>query len=432
MKNGLDSAFGEHKRRGVSLKVLMFGWEFPPIKSGGLGTACYDLTKGLSWNNVDVTFVMPHAPDNAEVEFVKLIGADNFSKKVQIKKIKTLLTPYLNSHGYSEIIARFKFGDGKGNADVYGENIYQEVQRLAAVAQEIANEEHHDIIHAHDWMTYEAGIEARKASNKPLVVHIHATEHDRTGGNPDPMIADIEYRGMMAADRIIANSEWTKQNVIHQYQINPDKIDVVHWGVDYDKPEYHLNHASPFKNEKLVLFLGRITLQKGPDYFIEVASNVLKFNKNVRFLIAGSGDMTPRIINRVNELGISDKVNFAGFLKGEHVHRAFQMADLYVMPSTSEPFGIVALESMKNGTPTLLSKQSGCSEVIKHSMKADFWDINLMTDQIVSYLRYNCFQQELTKYSDKEAKKFNLNDPAKKTLAIYQNVLHQWYNHSTT
>jgi glycosyltransferase involved in cell wall biosynthesis len=255
-------------------------------------------------------------------------------------------------------------------------------------------------------------------------VHIHATEFDRTGDHPNNYIANIEYKGLKEADLVIANSNFTKNNVIKHYKIPENKIRVVHWGIEEDDPAYHLNYRSTInKKGKVVLFLGRITIQKGPDYFIEVAKKVHDFEPDTFFVIAGDGDMMPRIINRAHELGIADKVIFTGFLQGADVHKAFQMADLYVMPSVSEPFGLVALESLKNNTPIIVSKQSGVSEVLKNCLKTDFWDIDKMTDMIVNVLRNQALHEELKELGHKEVQKFNLDEPARKIHDVYKEVI---------
>lgn len=399
-------------------RVLMFGWEFPPFKTGGLGTACYGLTKGLARQGVEVTFVMPVAPENASTEFVKLIGANKLGKNLKIIEVPSMLAPYQSAEQYAADYAPL---NAKG---LYGRNIYAEAKRFGMIAKTIARREKHDVIHAHDWMTYEAGIEARNVSGKPLVVHIHATEFDRTGGNPNPYIAQWEYRGLNAADVVIANSNFTKENVLRHYKIPEEKIRVVHWGIEEDHPHYKLNYRSALnKKGKIVLFLGRVTLQKGPDYFVEVAKKVLAFEPGTLFVIAGDGDMLPKVIHRAHELGISDKVIFTGFLQGEEVHKAFQMADLYVMPSVSEPFGLVALESLKNNTPTIISKQSGVSEVLKHCLKTDFWDVDRMTDMIVSVLRNPALHEELRENGHEEVQKFNLDEPARKVHDIYTKAM---------
>ncbi|MBW2969797.1 glycosyltransferase family 4 protein [Candidatus Woesearchaeota archaeon] len=396
------------------LKVLMFGWEFPPYKSGGLGTACYGLTKALSKQNVEVTFVMPVTPEGAKAKFVKLIGASNIAKNVKIKTIDSPLKAYMTSASYEE--QYYTWGSNK--KQVYGKDLYQEVQRYAQIAKHIAKTEPHDIIHCHDWMTYQAGINAKKASKKPLIMHLHATEFDRTADNPDHRISHIEWQGLDQADIIITNSHFSKKNIIKHYKIHPDKIQVVHWGID----EAPTMNYKPEKKDKTVLFLGRVTIQKGPDYFIEVAKKVLEHEPNTKFVIVGDGDMLPRMINRTAELGITDKVIFTGALSGEDVHKAFQTADLYVMPSVSEPFGLVALESLKNRTPVLISKQSGVSEVLKNALKTDFWDLNKMTDMIVNVLRHTALQEELKEHGTREAQKFNLDEPARKIKEVYQRI----------
>ena len=399
----------------------MFGWEFPPFKSGGLGTACYDLTKGLARQGQDVTFVMPVAPDNAEAEFVKLISTNNLTKHIKIKAIKGMLGPYDTEEGYKQTYHSMKLSGTEGK-HIYGQNIFEEVERYAKVASAIATDDEYDVIHAHDWMTYKAGMAARESIGKPLVVHIHATEFDRTGGNPNGHISHMEYEGLAQADIVIANSHFTKNNIIKHYQIPPEKIEVVHWGIEEDKPAYHLNHQKPFKDH-VVLFLGRITIQKGPDYFVEAAAKVLQHVPNTTFVIAGSGDMMPRIIDRVVELGISNKIVFAGFLRGDDVHRAFQMADLYVMPSVSEPFGLVALEALKNKAPIIISNQSGASEVINHCLKCDFWDVRKMANMIINVLKHPALRQELQRNGHAESFKFNLDEPAKKCMQAYQKAM---------
>lgn len=401
----------------------MFGWEFPPFQSGGLGTACYDLTKGLSKRGIEVTFVMPKAPEGANTNFIRIIGTNNYMKNLKIRKIDSILTAYNTSESYSETAKRYKILGTKGD-NVYGKDLYEEVKRFAKVAEIIAKEEPHDIIHAHDWMAYEAGINARKISGKPLVCHIHATEFDRTGGNPNNYISHMEYKGLKAADIVIANSEYTKQNVIGRYNIASDKIKVVHWGIDSENPHYYEDYSHKLNDhDNVVLFLGRMTMQKGPDYFVETARKVLDFVPNTKFVMSGSGDMMQHVIERSAALGISHQMLFTGFLEGRDVHRAFKMADLYVMPSVSEPFGIVALESIKNGTPILISKQSGVSEVVTNALKADFWDVDDMTSKIVGALKYKTMYKALKDNSFIEAQKFNLDEPARKTIDVYNHAL---------
>ncbi len=396
-------------------RVLMLGWEFPPYKSGGLGTACYDLTKGLAQLGTRVTFVMPFAPDNSHADFVKLVGTEALLKNVKMRAVNSSLRAYQTSETYSAT-----YNDGKKG--IYGKNLYEEVQRYASVASRIARTEKHDIIHAHDWMTYPAAIEARKTSGKPLVVHLHATEFDRTAGNPDPRISHIEYTGLRAADAIITNSHFSKTNILKHYKLPADNIEVVHWGID--DAQIPPIEARAIPEHKTVLFLGRVTIQKGPDYFIEAAKIVAAHESNVKFVIVGDGDMLPLLIHRSAELGLSDKVIFTGALRGADVHKAFQTADVYVMPSVSEPFGLVALESIKNGTPVILSNQSGVSEVVSHALKVDFWNVHALAEKITAVLRHPPLRSELAKNGLREAKKFTLDIPARKVLDVYaRNIL---------
>ena len=393
----------------------MFGWEFPPQSSGGLGTACFGLTKGLH-GKADVTFVLPHMCDH-DHGFLRLISAADLSH-INLKAIRSPLTPYITSEGYSK--AMLKYGKGSGGS-LYGMNLAEEVYRFSERAKFIAMNEDFDVIHAHDWLTFPAGIKAKKATNKPLVVHVHATEFDRTGGNCNQYVYNIEREGMHEADAIIAVSNFTKGKIIEHYGVPPEKVHVVHNAVDFSHKEFHQPKIPSM--DKIVLFLGRITLQKGPDYFLYAAQKVLEKDPDVTFVIAGSGDMEPFIIEKAAELGIADKVLFAGFLTGSDVDRAYQMADLYVMPSVSEPFGITPLESMRNGTPVLISKQSGVSEVIKHCLKVDFWDINEMTNKILSVLRHSELSECLQENSQREVKRFSWKESARKCIDVYNKVL---------
>ena len=407
-----------------NMKILMFGWEFPPFKSGGLGTACYDLTKGLSRQGVEVIFVMPHAPDDADSDYVKIVGCNEFSDKIKIKRIKSKLKPYLTSEQYNlSVEPGSRFTNNSGH--VYGNNLYEEVERYSIAAKFIADKEDFDVIHAHDWMTYQAGINVKKKSGKPLVVHMHATEFDRTGGNPNMIISHLEYTGLKNADIIIANSEYTKQNVIKHYNIDPEKIVVIHWGIDNDNPFFNIGYTPKLKqgNEKIILSLGRITVQKGIDCLVKAAKKVLEYEKNVKFVIVGEGDMLDTIIGMTVDYGISDKFIFTGWLKGKDVYKAFKMADIFIMPSVSEPFGLVALEAMRCGTPVMISKSSGASEVMNHVFKVDFWDTDKMADKIINFIRYNELEEDIRENSNKESFKFNLDIPAKKCIDVYKGVL---------
>ena len=404
------------------MKVLMFGWEFPPYSSGGLGTACYGLTKSLSKRGIDITFVLPRAGVDHDPGFLKLISAGTWSK-VKFRHINTVLRPYLSSTTYGERV-RQVFSDGrsgKGNA-IYGPNLFDEVHRYTLQAEALSLLEDFDLIHAHDWMTFQAGARAKAATGRPLVVHVHATEFDRTGGNPDQRVYDIERAGMHAADRVIAVSNFTRQKIIDHYGVDPAKVRVVHNEVDFPKQSY-APVSQAFPDEKVVLFLGRLTLQKGPDYFLYAAKRVLDKVQNVKFVVAGSGDMEAFMIEKAAHMGIADKFLFTGFLNGPDIDRAYRMADLYVMPSVSEPFGITPLEALRNNTPVIISKQSGVSEVLKNALKVDFWDIEELADKIVASLSYPSLHAELREEGLHEVHTFTWDRAADKCHRVYDEVL---------
>lgn len=398
------------------VKVLMFGWEFPPHHSGGLGIACQGLTHGLSRQNVQITFVLPKRVE-LNVPYLKFIYAD----KGAIKKeyfINSSLQGYITSQSYDEYIK-----SGKANP-MYASSLYEEVMRYASMGGKIAKEEDFDVIHAHDWLTFQAGIAAKKASGKPLVIHVHATEFDRGGGNGvNQTVYEIEKRGMEEADRIIAVSSFTKNKIIKYYGINPDKIKVVHNAIEFQ--DYIVNEMHDLKkSKKIVLFLGRLTLQKGPDYFVDTARKVVDHYPNVAFLVVGSGDMENAIIRKVASMGLADKFIFTGWFKKESdIQKAYQMADMFIMPSVSEPFGLVPLESIHSGTPALISHQSGVSEVVTNCLKSDFWDTDDMANKIVAVLRHRALHNTLKENGKREVDKMTWDTPAKRCVEIYNEMM---------
>lgn len=391
----------------------MFGWEFPPFNSGGLGTACYGLVKSLSKKNIKISLVLPFP---CESDFVKIINNYNL-KNVDIKKIDYLLKPYINSSSYTEERLKLK---SKKNIK-YSSSLFEEVKRYAEDARDIAQKEKFDVIHSHDWLTYEAGITAKEISGKPLIIHVHATEFDRTGGNGvNSFVYEIEKRGIEKADLIIVVSNFTKEKIIKYYGADSNKIVVVHNAVEeFSERKYDF----PLKEkDKIVLFLGRITLQKGPDYFVYMSKIVSDYIKNVRFVVAGDGDMKNIMIEKAGERNLLNKYLFTGFLRGEDIEKAYKIADVYVMPSVSEPFGITPLEAIANGTPCLISKQSGVSEVVLHALRTDFWDVEEMANKIVCVLKYPELQECLKENGLEEVKKFNWDKVAEKCIELYNKV----------
>jgi len=411
----------------------MFGWEFPPVKSGGLGTVCYSLTKAMVKKGIQITFVMPTGPKGIKGEFVNLLVANKLDyENIKLKPIKSLLTPYLTFNGYDEVLKKIRRNKNAPEVELYGQNLYHEVWRFSEMAKVIAANETFDIIHCHDWMTVQAAINAKKISGKPMIMHIHNTIFDRGAGHGNPYEYELEKKGFDAADKIIAISQRVKDMVVNKYSIDPNKIEVIYWGIEQDDPAYNLNYKSPLSkldNSKIVLFLGRITIQKGPDYLIEAAKKILQFEPNTKFVFVGSGDMEPQIIRRCAELGIGQNVIFSGFLSGAEVHKAFQMADVYVMPSISEPFGVVALESMRNGTPCIISKQSGVSEVVKNCLKVDFWDIDQLASKVLGVIKYKPLHKLLKQNGLQEAKSLTYEETANKVIGVYQNFVPIYATH---
>jgi len=425
------------------MKVLMFGWEFPPHISGGLGTACYGLTKGMtSFPDMEILFVVPKAFGDEDKSSIGLIGANNvyirmsdvrissFLKKIQKIEVGVDLLPYVDPELYEKYSSkneynenRFITSDFEGRLNFsggYGKNLMHEIANYALIAATIAAENTFDVIHAHDWLCYPAGIAAKHVSGKPLIIHVHATDFDRSGGNVNPVVYNIEKQGMDVADKIITVSNLTRSIVIEKYGIAPEKVLTVYNAVE------PLDAREPIQgnfDEKIVTFLGRITMQKGPEYFIEAANLVLKKMDNVRFVMAGSGDMMNKMIRRAARLGICNKFSFTGFLRGDDVYRMFSMSDVYVMPSVSEPFGISPLEAMQSNVPVIISRQSGVAEILKHAVKVDFWDTHAMADAIYGILNYPALHKVFSKYGKSEVDNLKWETSAKHVRNIYYSVI---------
>jgi len=401
------------------MKVLMFGWEFPPHNSGGLGTACYGITKALSERGVEINFVLPRSCE-VEDKFLNVISTE--LPKIKMNEVDSLLIAYLNSTSYRKVFLSL---EDENNARNYCRELTHEVYRYAQAAKEIASKVEHDIIHTHDWMTFPSGIAARKVSGRPLVNHVHSTEHDRSGGQGEnPYIFEIEKEGIQEANQVLAVSNFTKNKIINNYDIKSDKIETIYNAID--KAEFVddiFSHRYDFGKNKIVLFLGRLTLHKGPDNFLKVAKKVLSRNKNVIFIIAGSGDMDNQIIEQAADLGIADKVLFTGFLRGDRLRKIYKMADLYVMPSIAEPFGITAIEAVASGTPVLISKQSGVGEVLNHCLKADFWDIDEMTNKILSVLNCDELGECLSGNGLDEIDNLTWDNAAVEIIKVYNNLV---------
>jgi len=444
------------------MRVLMLGWEFPPFISGGLGTACYGLTKAMNQLGTDVLFVLPK-PVATEGGHVKLLSAHTLSAQLaelaseyELQGLEHVrfcaieaapgMSPYHSPEQYAELMRerarKLKAIEGGSLATDdptlasagalatraqsttdYDGNMFDQIERYAHLAAAIAQFEHFDVVHAHDWMTYRAGMAVSALSGRPLVVHIHSTEFDRSGEHVNQAIYNIERQGMHFAQRVIAVSHLTKSVVTSRYGVPPDKVEVIYNAIELNGTAPAVSMAPIRRDEKLVLFLGRITMQKGPEYFLAAAKKVLEVMDNVRFVMAGWGDMIRRTIELAAQMGIGHKVLFTGFLRGPDVERVFRMADLYVMPSVSEPFGIAPLEAMSNDVPVIISKQSGVSEVIKHALKVDFWDVNEMANKIIAVLRHRPLHNTLREHGKMELRKLSWVDSARQCVEVYQDAI---------
>lgn len=399
------------------MKVLTFGWDFPPQTTGGLGVACQGLTRELAIEGIEVIFVLPRSQQvigNARFVFA------NIEKIVRMREVFSELTPYKGSDSIIDVYDEF------GKRVIYSRTILEEVHAYAIKAAEIARDETFEIIHAHDWTAYMAGVAAKIVSGKPLILHVHATAFDQAASNNiDPEVFKIEKEAFAAADSIITVSEFTKNIIVEKHGADPSKICVIHNGCDTHEPLMHPRALQELRDQgkKIVLYHGRITIQKGVDYFVEAARRVIDTDQNVVFVISGKGDMTGQIMQKVGALGLSDHVIFAGALWHEERDQMYQSVDLVVMPSVSEPFGLVPLEAMQHGTPSLISKQSGVSEVLSHVLKVDFWDTEEMANKILAALRYPVMRNQLVSEGKRELKKLSWSHAAHKVVSLYNRLL---------
>lgn len=514
------------------MRVLMLGWEFPPNKSGGLGTACYGITSALVKKGTEVLFVLPqtdlteHPVSHVKMrsasgtlvpeamkdvttetssylttdtgtntytvktgetggkvvsEGAETVTADSsidelhkYTSRLVVRGIHSTLQPYFTAQTYEEYINSLISTDAINKAtstitlpsgesvtptaDVltniaetftkttkhtsektlisdgirwnkiqlqggYGKDLMSEVYRYSLAAAQIALEEDFDVVHVHDWMTYPAGILIKKLTGKPLVAHIHALEHDRSGDSVNPVVSHIEWAGMTAADRVVAVSHYTKNEVMQQYKIPGEKISVVHNALNRGDYKNSFSKTLPPHKEKRVLFMSRITFQKGPDYFIEAARLVHEKMPDVHFVMAGSGDMYLRMVRRVSQLRLGTVFHFPGFQTGANVERMYASCDLYVMPSVSEPFGIAPLEAMICDMPVIISRQSGVSEVVQNALKVDFWDIQELANKICAVLAYPKLAEVMVKNSREDLGRIRWSNAAIHLNDIYREVI---------
>jgi glycogen(starch) synthase len=436
------------------MRVLMLGWEYPPFISGGLGTACRGLTEAMKQLQTRILFVLPRSiesqlqadadegvdpQDNANEAIARSDTIGQRACGMELAPVPCEVTnPYLTTASRpTQESVRDATQDkrnkrsaskrqnassvrvvGVGAEDGYDGDLVGKVHAYADRCVGVTRRELFDVIHAHDWMTFPAAMAIAELSGRPMIAHIHATEFDRSGEHGNPFVYDIERRGMHAATRVITVSERTKKIVVQRYGVPAWKVTVVHNGIESGRNGPRPARAT--RREKVVLFLGRVTRQKGPEYFIRAAARVAERVRDVRFVVAGTGDQLPHIIRLTDELGLKDLVEFKGFLHGPDVDRAYEMADVYAMPSVSEPFGLTALEAVRHGVPVVLSKQSGAAEVLQRgTLKVDSWDVEMMAKMIVSVLRYPSLAETLRRASAAEISGLTWEEAARKCIRLY-------------
>jgi glycosyltransferase involved in cell wall biosynthesis len=393
------------------MRILMLGWELPPHNSGGLGVACYQLCKALSKKGADIEFVLPYTADH-NIDFMRINSAHPQDVKAVIKSgIAYDSFKYIKNTGEVEWI------------DLYGQSaIYEQaVGRIVGLAK-------FDVIHAHDWLTCRAAIRAKMLTGKPLVVHFHSIESDRAGqpmgGNQ--FVREIESLALLLADRIVAVSQYTKDAIVREYDIPADKIDVVHNHSDPASliPEegdnvYRYLTQMRQLGYRVVVNVGRLTVQKGLPNLLTAFHKVLQHAPKTFLLLVGDGEHRNELIQQAADLGIANNVFFAGFQRGKKWRDAYGIADLFVMPSVSEPFGLTALEAIGYGTPVLISRQSGVSEMIKNALKVDFWDTDDMANKIVALVQNDALRDELHANSFREYMSHSWDESADKLFDIY-------------
>lgn len=419
------------------MKALMFGWEFPPHILGGLGTASFGLTRGMAMQpDMDITFCIPKPWGDEDQSFLRIVGVNHVPivwkdadyNYVQERMSKAGMTADQYYKYRDHIYADFSYRhvDDLGCLEFsgrYPDNLQEEINNYSIVAGVIARTEEFDIIHAHDWLTYPAGIHAKNVSGKPLVIHVHATDYDRSRGNVNPTVYSIEKDGMDHADHIITVSNLTRRTVIEKYHQDPAKVTTVHNAVEPLSPEILAIQDKKGVKEKVITFLGRITMQKGPEYFVEAAAKVLEKAPHARFVMAGNGDMMDQMIRLAASRNISDRFHFTGFMKGKQVYEVLKTSDVYVMPSVSEPFGISPLEAMQCGVPSIISKQSGCAEILDYAIKVDYWDIEALADAMYGIITYPALHKFLQEEGKREVDNIKWEYAGQKVRRIYDMVL---------
>jgi len=407
------------------MKVLMLGWEFPPHISGGLGTACHGLARALVRRGTSITFVLPHASGDEPAEGMRIVGLDSApaGAEFEVVPVDADLRPYDSAAPAPGPWERRPddAAPAPRKRGRYGPDLFREVGRYRDAARRLAKRGRFEVVHAHDWMTFPAAIAAAKAAKAPLVIHVHSCEFDRTGPRADPRILAIEQEGLDAADAVICVSRYTADVLAARYDLDPAKVRIVHNAPPEETPPRRRGGRRRIP-EPVVLFLGRVTYQKGPDVFLEAAARVARRRKDVKFVVAGSGDLYHGSIERAADLGLARRVHFTGFLRGGEVDRAWRDADLYVLPSVSEPFGIAPLEAVRAGVPVLVSSRSGVAEVLPSAPRFDPWDVEDLARRILELLADRDLRRRVVARTRRDAAKLHWDAQAAKVRAVYREV----------
>lgn len=405
----------------MSLHSLMFGWEYPPAHCGGLGVACQGIVRGLLHHGARVTLVLPH--NQAVEDGVSILSPHAEHIASAVVQVPSLLQPYDSSAEYAQRFSTIdaKLRSGTGIGQLYGADLGTEVERFTSMAVEMTKNVKPDVVHSHDWMTIEAGVRAAKYHAKPLVAHVHATELDRTEFRPNDWIFRRERNGLLKADHVIAVSDYTRKLLVAEYGLRADKITVLHNGT-FDAPS-STKRAVDVGPHPLVLFLGRLTVQKGAQYFLQAARKVSDLRPDARFVVAGDGYLLPQLLTQACELGLADRMVFAGKVSSAEARKLYAKAACFVMPSVSEPFGLVALEAIAHGAPVVLSRQSGAAEVVQNALLTDFWDVDRMADCIVTLLREHPLAQAMRSQTPHILSNLTWKRQANKILSLYKKII---------
>ncbi len=397
----------------------MLGWELPPHNSGGLGVACYHLSKALALQGTSIEFVVPYDAKHEAIDFMTIHSATKLSP------LHKFGMGAYDSSFLSSVIDRNNGGKPSTIREIQG--------KYVQFVEELVENNDYDAIHAHDWLTMEAGVRAKQLTKKPLIVHVHATEFDRAGGNPgNPIVHEIEYQGLLMADRILAVSEITKNIIVEKYGIPADKVEIAYNAIDpssfddtyeYDQRTYRYLEGLKAEGYTVVSAVTRLTIQKGLGNLVRALAKAVEKYDRLVLLLAGDGEQRDELIRLAADLGVSDKVFFTGFVRGKQWRDAYSVSDIFVLSSISEPFGLTALEAAHHDNALIITKQSGVGEVLHSIFRYDFWDVDRLADQLVGIATSPALKESLRKNITREYARISWHDVAKLCMSVYTTPL---------